>query len=191
MGRREAPGKKKDKEMEDILERQMQKRGAPFWVLPSSPGLLGVCPSCPDRGVVEGARIWTPEAQWHAGEALTSFLGAKTVLSGSYLAPCTPHGAGPHGSSKRFALVDGMCHQATTRRHFCPICLESASSEEEGRMGRCCPALKGTPQCWMLPRPPSSHRGQSLDPSTTGGKFCLVKCFRQPSLLTKPEPTSQ
>lgn len=60
MGRREAPGEKRDKEMEDILERQTQKRGAPFWVLPSSPGLLGLCPSCPNRGVLEGAGFGLP-----------------------------------------------------------------------------------------------------------------------------------
>lgn len=152
--------------MGDVLGGQTQKQGTPFWVFLLFPRPLWAVPLLSSQECSGRGQDLDPRGPVGCSETQTSCRSSLSV-------PSTPHRPGPECGCLGEWNVN---HPATTRRHFCFICLSQFLVEREEECGGCCPALRGTTlpggrSGGGWPSPPSSLPGQRLGPPTTGASF--------------------
>lgn len=138
--------------MVDILGRQMQKQGAPFWVLPHSPGLLGPYSICPHGGALERAGIWILEALWMQGGLTQTVLPSSPGQGWGLSLPVMPApsaGRVPGEAQEMLPCVSD--EQPGHHQEALSSCLPGVpvSLGRQGGWGQGCTAFRGIP--WWRP----------------------------------------
>lgn len=172
--------------MVDILGRQMQKQGAPFWVLPHSPGLLGPYSICPHGGALERAGIWILEALWMQGGLTQTVLPSSPGQGWGLSLPVMPApsaGRVPGEAQEMLPCVSD--EQPGHHQEALSSCLPGVpvSLGRQGGWGQGCTAFRD-PLVEALegrPRASSSCPGLSWGASLLDC-VCLVGGSRQASL---------